>query len=198
MPFNPEIVSLLSEAFGISSLIDASGGRTIEILEQPFEVHRTTYLGTPIIYPLLFKGQSYRYYKPNGEVATKILADFELPAVTLSTFYRSKNISETELTASEGEVDEMFGFGSYKIDIKGLCLAEKSHPQASSALSQLMKMKEYEGVAEAIPVISDIYQALGINAIVIKDINFEQLAGNPSVIPFRISAKSSQPKELLL
>ena len=199
MSFNPEITQLITQAFGLSKLVDATGGyRNLEVIEEPWEAHRTTYLGTPILYPVIFKGQGYRYFKENGQVATKQLQDFELPAVTLSSFSRAKNISETELTAGYGSVDEMFGFQDYKIEIKGLCMAEKSHPHAKQAMDQLKRLREFESVGEAIPVVSDIYSLLGINAIVIKDLSLEQLAGRPGVIPFRITAKSSTPKELIL
>ena len=199
MSFNPDIANLLQKAFGIGNFLDGSGRYTgVQVRVDDIDIHRKTYLGTPIVYPVLFKGQQYRFFKDNGEVGTLQLQDFELPAVTLSTFSRKKNLSETELAAGYGTVDELYGFGDWIIDIRGLCITEKSHPHAKTRLAQLKQLQQFEKIGEAIPVISKLYNNAGINAIVIKELMFDQLEGNPEVIPFRMSCKSTTPKELIL
>ena len=193
------IGDLLNQAFGIDNAIAGTGGyKGVTMVEDVAEVHRQSYLGTPIIYPLILKGQRYQIYTDTGEIDTQQVREFELPAVALSSFSRKKNISQTRLNANYGTVKEMYGFDDWKIEIRGLCLRDPKHPSAQTAFEQHLRLLEFEKVAESIPVISDLYNDKGIDTIVIESIKFDQIAGKPGVIPFRISAISDTPTELIL
>ena len=193
-----DIGALLKEAFGVNEAIAGGGFTGMQIVDDVAEVHRLSYLGTPIIYPVIFKGQKYRYYQDNGELDTIQLADFELPAVTLSSFSRKKNVSKTELTGGYGTVKEMYGFGDWQITIQGVCLRDPSHPTAKTAMEQHNQILAFEKVAEAIPVTGELYNEKGIDALVIESIKIGQLAGKPGVIPFTLNCIQDTPKELLV
>ncbi len=199
MGFNPNIKNLLNEAFGLDTILDGTGNfKGVTVVDNDIDIHRVTYLGTPIIFPVILKGQNYRIYKDNGEVGTISVRDFELPAVTLSTFSRKKNLSKTELTAGYGSVTEMYGFSDWRIEIRGLCIKEKSHPHAKTVEAQLKRLYQFEKIAQQIPVVSSLYNNAGIQAIEIEELYINQLEGRPDVIPFRMNCKSAAPKELIL
>lgn len=187
-----QIVTRLSEG---DNLLNTYQGITVQELDPDIEVGRQTYLTTDVIFPVLFKGGMYNRYGVTGEVEQVMIDDFELPAATISTFRRPKNISETRVLAASGTRKEMYGFDDWQIDIQGLCLQDTSHPHAQTAWQQHLRLLEYEHLADSIQVVSSLYNVKGIDAIVIKEITFGQLAGKPGVIPFMIRATSDYPKD---
>jgi len=192
------IGNLLNQAFGITNMTIGGGFKGVKVVDDVAEVHRQSYLGTPIIYPVIFKGQKYQYYTDTGEIDTIQLADFELPSVSLSSFSRKKNISQTKMTAGYGTVKEMYGFDDWQIQIRGLCLKDPSHPTAQTAFDQHLELLAFEKVAEAIPVEGELFNEKGIDALVIRSIKFDQVPGKPGVIPFTITCTSDTPTELML
>lgn len=171
----------------------------IEVIEEPEDVEvadRSTFLGTPIVYPMTFSGGTYGRYNPKGELETITLPDFEMPAVTLCDVRRAKNLSVTRRLAGYGTVKEMYGFDDWRIDIRGLCLPDPAHPIAKTAFAQHLQMQRFEEVAGNIEVYSKILNDKGIDAIVIEEIVFGQLPGKPKVIPFQIRAFSDPCDEL--
>jgi hypothetical protein len=196
---NYNITSLLFQAFGITKAIVSPGAMiSLKVIEEATQIERLSYLGTPILNTLTLKGQNYRKYDETGKLTTVQLNDFLMPAVTLSTFSRSKKISKTELVAGYGTVKEMYGFGDWDIEIRGLCLWDPIRLGDATAFAQHLLIQQFENVAEAIPVVSKLYNSKGINAIVIENIKWEQLEGKPGVIPFRINCVSDRPTELIL
>lgn len=194
-----DIRDLLSKAFGVTNAIATPDAMlSIEAIEEANQVARLSYLGTPVIHPVTFAGQSYNVYNDNGEITQKALAPFELPVTTLSSFSRSKNLHTTDLVGSYGNVTEMYSFRPWRIDIRGLCLYDPDKPGAPTAHQQHLRLLEFERVADSIPVISTLFNDKGIDAINIQRIFFNQVEGRPGVIPFWISAESAQPQELIL
>lgn len=196
---NYDVSQLLKEAFGINNPISFSEGyKGVVAIRDYSNFSRMSWLGTPVIYPIIFQGQAYQSYNEKGEITTVTLAPFELPTVTLSTFARRKNLTETEMTAGYGSVKEMYGFSDWQIDIRGLCLFDPVKGRSMTAQDQAKRLAEFENVAESIPILSELYNDKGIDAIVIKEIYFEQLEGRPNTIPFVIRAVSDRPAELNL
>ncbi|MBK5213361.1 MAG: hypothetical protein JJE55_06850 [Flavobacteriaceae bacterium] len=194
-----DVAQFLKDAFGINGPISGIDGyKGVVAIPDITGFGRTSWLGTPVIYPIIFQGQTYRAYNDKGEVTTVTLAPFELPTVTLSSFSRRKNVAETELTAGYGTVKEMYGFGDWQIDIRGICLFDPVKGRNMTPQAQVKRLKDFESVAESIPVLSALYNDKGIDAIVIKEIYFEQLEGRPNTIPFVIRAVSDSPAELNL
>lgn len=204
------IAQIFTAAFGVNqasvfkTVYDQSGLRDllngyqgVQVVEEEEEAGRLSHLGTPIIYPITLQGGTYKKFSATGELIEIQMADFELPAVTLSTFRRAKNVSKTRLSAGYGTVKEMYGFDDWQIDINGLCLRDPAHPQAVAALEQSIQLQQYEDLAASIPVLSRLFNDKGIDNIVIEDISFGQIPGRPGVIPFTMRCVSDQPDELL-
>lgn len=170
----------------------------ITVIESASEATRLSYLGTPILFPLKFTGATYNVYSPTGEMTTKALADFELPATTLVTFRRAKVISKTKALAAKGTVKELYGFSDWSIDIQGLCLNDPSHPQAKEAAAQLERLLEWEQVADSIEVTGLPFQVRDIYRLAIEEIDTPQVKGKPNVLPFYLRCSSDEPLELIL
>src|SRR5690606_6995127 len=94
------------------------------------EERSTSWMGTPIIFPSIFLGDSYMRYKPTGEIEKVQRADFELPATTMFSFRRAKNITRTELPGASGTVKEVYGFDDWIIDVRGIALDEPTRSAA--------------------------------------------------------------------
>lgn len=170
----------------------------VELTDDLNVAQRMSHLGTPIVFPITFVGKSYQVYSEIGEIELRNLADFELPAATLVNFSRAKLISKTKALASNGTVKELYGFDDWRIDIRGLCLADPSHATAQTALEMEAKLREFEGVVDNISVVGSLFTAKDINSIVIEKLHITQLKGKPGVIPFYMQCTSDQPIELFL
>lgn len=212
MDFKPDISVLLNAAFGLggrfitfpeaknvleqgSPQIDFSA---LEIISKE-EAVQLSYLGTPIIYPVMFKGGSYKIYNKDGEIVSKDLKDFRLPLATLVDFSRAKIKKKTRVSGSNSTVKELYGHDNWQIRIRGLCLNEPQHPQgAESFMDQHGRLLEFEELADSIEVIGDLFKEKSIYRIDINDIDFPALQGKPEVLPFTMNCESDEPLELIL
>lgn len=207
-----KVTDLLTKAFGIKgvnmykSKMDVSGSASgnqldysgVEVVEDVAEASRLSYLGTPIIYPIVLKGKSYKAYGEDGALKDVRLENFELPVVSFSSFRRAKVMSQTRVVAGYGTVKETYGFTDWQIDIRGLCLRDPSHLTAKTAFEQHLELLKYDRVVESIGVLSELYNDKGIDNIVIQEIGFGQIEGKPGAIPFTMRCVSDQPLELVL
>src|SRR4028118_616167 len=88
---------LFKAAFGINSPIFITQPLTkeqketfdykgISVLEDYHKSEATSWMGTPIIGLLKFKGDTYKKYNSTGVLEDKKMADFTLPSATLFSF----------------------------------------------------------------------------------------------------------------
>lgn len=197
------ISDLLSNAFGIKSPVFVLPNEAPQngkpsyssIPVKPLqEAKKLSWLGTPIIYPMVFKAGEYQFYKPTGIIDTIRLNDFEIPPATLVDFRRAKNITKTRLSGNNGTVKEIYGFDDWQIRIRGLCL---DTPE-SSAYEQHQELLKWENLADSIEVQGELFLDKNIYNLVIEAINFSQPEGKQNIIPFEITAVSDEPLELVL
>ena len=196
---------LFSQAFGIKSpifltepfekkqpkIFDFSG---ISILEDYQNAEMTSWMGTPIIGLLTFKGGVYQEYEATGVLKDVRLIEFTLPPATLFSFRRAKNITKTNLLGSNGTVKEIFGFDDWVIDVKGLAVDTPEH----NARWYLENLRDWEKLACAINVSGKLFNRKGINAIVMDDYREESIQGSPGIIPFSMTFTSDEAIELIL
>jgi hypothetical protein len=198
------IAALLQEAFSAAPIFrynipDVSQGRpSIDFTEvEVGDIEKgdmTSYLGTPIMFPIKLEGGNYLRYQ-DGQLEAQEYEEIDLPYTAIADFDRSKNMSETKLNASYGTAKEIYGFDDWRISIRGLIISENplTFPE-----DQLRKLKEYEEIVDSIGVQGRLFQILGINNIVIKRISLESMVGKPNVRSFRIMAMSDEPQEFLI
>lgn len=193
------VSQLFKAAFGINSpifittplskrepaFLDYKG---ITVLPDYYKAEATSWMGTPIIGLLKFKGGTYKIYRDKGEVSDIEYQDFTLPPATLFSFRRAKNITKTNLLGNNGTVKEIFGFDDWVIDVKGLAVDTPT----MSAQDQLNTLKEWEELASAINVSGKMFTRKKIAAVVIDDYKEESIQGTPGVIPFSMTLTSDE------
>jgi hypothetical protein len=201
--YSPSISQLFNAAFGFIPITykPQTGlekvGKALYAsvpVEEYDAAQKMSWMGTPIMFPILFKGGTYQFYNANGELYDKQLNDFDLPPTTVVDFRRAKNITKTNVLGANGTVKEIYGFDDWQIRIRGLCLDTPSE-KAYDLQSELL---EWEKIADSVEVEGDLFLDKDIYRITIEEINFTQPQGRHNVIPFEITASSDQPLELVL
>ncbi|KQC30176.1 DUF6046 domain-containing protein [Flagellimonas eckloniae] len=193
---NRELVTFDTQ--GNAAPTNKASYKGVNIIEDVQEASRLSYMGTPIMFPIKFRGDNYRFYDSSGDVIEFPVKDFELPAATLVNFRRAKIMATTNALANNGTVKEMYGFDDWTIDIRGLCLRDPSHPTAKTAIEQHRRLVEFENIIESIAVTGDLFLDKDIHHLVIKEVDFKQVQGKPGVIPFYLRCVSDQSIELNL
>ena len=199
------LAQLFKTAFGINSPIfitepliknevqnlDFKG---IEILPDYYVSDATSWMGTPIIGALTFKGGPYLYYTGTGKLETVQMDDFTLPPATLFSFRRAKNITKTNLLGSNGTVKELFGFDDWIIDVKGLAVDTPD----MSASTQIHNLLKWERLAASIQISGNLFTSKDIHAVAILDYQQEAVQGKPGIIPFSMTLNSDESIVLIL
>jgi len=171
----------------------------LEILDPIAEPSRMSYMGTPILFTMTFKGGKYKTFDFNGDVVLDDYSHFELPVVSLASFRRSKIVSKTKALAANGTVKETYGFTDWTIDIRGLCLRDPAQPQKLiTANDQKLMLARFEQAVDSIRVEGALFKDLNIDNLIIEELTFSQLKGKPGVIPFYLRCSSDEPLELVL
>lgn len=201
--FKPDISQLFNAAFGFIPITYKVDGVAQNAPQLDFngiesksqaEASKLSWMGTPVLFPIILKGGNYNNYNSDGTVGTVSLNDLELPPTTIADFRRAKNITKTNLLGNNGTVKEIYGFDDWGIRIRGLCLDTPD----SSAYEQHQELLKWEVVTDSIQVVGDLFKDKSIYSLVIEDIDFRQIQGNTSAIPFEITAVSDEPLELIL
>lgn len=187
--YRPESIGSLPNAPGF----EYNG---ISIIEDVDAASRQSFMGTPIVFPIKFRGENYKFYNSNGEIETFPVADFDLPSATLVNFRHPKILSKTTALATNGSVKEMYGFDDWVVDIRGICLRDPGHATAQTAYEQHQKLIEFDQVADSITVIGDLFSDKGIYKLTVLETEFKQVQGKPGVIPFYMRCISDSAIEL--
>ncbi|WP_300978931.1 DUF6046 domain-containing protein [Flavobacterium sp.] len=196
---------LFKSAFGINSPIfitqplskeqkETFDYRGIEMITDYHKSEATSWMGTPIIGLLKFKGGTYKRYNSRGVLEDRQMLDFTLPPATLFSFRRAKNITKTNLLGSNGTVKEIFGFDDWIIEAKGLAI---DTPEMS-ATDQIKILEEWENLASSIEIKGGLFTNKNINAITIDDYREESVQGSPGIIPFSMTLSSDESIVLIL
>jgi hypothetical protein len=192
---NYNTAELFNLAFGIKSI----GNYKVDKLSTGLDYEsKLSYLGTPMIVPIKFKGKGYQVFNDFGEVVIDTFEDFHLPASTLVNLRRAKTIVKTKASAAKGTVKEIFGFDDWQIDIMGFCLADDAHANAKTARDQKIKLNQFDAIVDSIQVVSELFEDFDISHLVINEIQFNQLRGKPGVIPFSLRCSSDEPSNLFI
>ncbi len=170
----------------------------VTVVENVQQASRLSYLGTPVIFPITFKGKKYQVYNDRGEITLEAFETFELPVAVFVEFRQPTIIRRTKILGSRGTVKELYGDDDWSVDIKGVCLDDPSHAYAKTAMQQHEALVNWKRVKDAIAVEGELFYVKGIRNIVIEDIRFGQIPGKPNTMPFTIRAKSDEPEELIL
>lgn len=208
---NYQIADLFKKAFGIEAIsyaITTEHPKVGDVKYQSIpvksseEAKKLSWMGTPVLFPMKFKGGDYQVYLPSGKLETKALNDFILPYTTLVDFSRAKNITKTPVLGNNGTVKEIYGFDDWKITIRGIFLDTPT----MAAYEQHKELLKWENIVDSIEVgnieheenKNDLFRDKSIYKLTIEDISFKQPQGKQNAIPFSINACSDEPLELAL
>lgn len=203
MNYSPDISQLFNAAFGFVPITykpEVGNQNSGEAVYQSVpvvteeEAKKLSWMGTPIMFPVVFKGGTYRFYNSNAEPVEKPLKDFDLPPTTVVDFRRAKNITKTNVLGDNGTVKEIYGFDDWQIRLRGLIL-DTPNEKAFDIQSNLL---EWEKIVDSIEVQGDLFLQKDIYRLTIEEVDFRQPQGRHNVIPFEITASSDEPLELVL
>lgn len=150
--------------------------------------------GTPIIYPVQFRGGDYPVYDWYGKPKMKRYDDLWLPATTMLDFSRAKNVVKTNVLGVNGTVKEYFGFDDWQIRIRMICLNDNRY----KAREYADLLQDWFEIAGGINVFGSIFSKKEIYNIVIEDFDVKSVAGSPDMIPIEMSAVSNEPIEIFI
>ena len=197
---------LFRTAFGVSPIyIVEPLGKPEEIKIEGFnpslkddfinedQVLKSVY-GTPIIFPVQFRGGDYPIYDWYGKPKMKRYDDLWLPATTMVDFSRAKNVIKTNVLGLNGTVNEVFGFDDWQIRIRMLCINDNKY----KAREYADMLQDWFEIAGGINVFGSIFSKKEIYNIVIENIDIKSVTGSPDVIPIELSAVSNEPVEIFL
>jgi hypothetical protein len=202
-----QIAQLLSLAFGDSTPVfypDGAGTKKVipgypDIELMPVEKHeRLSWMGTPIVFPVTFKGGTYKVFNNSNDVVDYQIADFELPAATMVNFSQDKVNPNTQMPGNIGWVNEFYSFSPWDIRIRGLCLDDPSRNTCKTAKEQKQELLKWNTICSAVSVVGELFFEKDIHAISLGPVVFNTLEGKPNVFPFEIACHSDKRFELVL
>lgn len=175
--------------------INYSGIRVIEDDENPPLSH----IGTPILYPILLKGGTYRRYDSQGRVQETSMPDLRLPMASVVEMSRAKRIVKTDVAAAQGSVKEIYGFDDWSIRISGIMIDEPNHPQGRTTIEAMQEsLQDFFDLADSIEVDGSLFHTRGVYRLVLKSLNYNQFPGKPRVHGYQLECESDAPLELIL
>lgn len=160
---------------------------------NPDKADALSYLGTPVMFTMTFKGGNYKYYH-QGELNVINLPDLTLPFSSMAEFAREKNLTVTATSGGFGSVKETMGHKDWSIRIKGMFSPEDYRFDEVS----LKELLGFEELVDSIDVSGRMFEALGIYKLVIKGVNIGKREGYEALVPFELDCLSDEPVELIL
>ncbi len=152
--------------------------KTISVLPSLKNIFGNSLLGKKYFLTLALKSESETFNFPNE------------PLVSLSLV---KTIVETATIGKyrKGTVKEYINTEDYNITIRGVCINEEE--DESYPYNQVQTLNKMFEINEALEVVDNPFFALfGIGKIVLKEIHFDEMMGQPNLQKYVITAVSDQ------
>ncbi len=163
------------------------------------DVYATSSIGTPILLPITLRGGEYKRYSEQGRVVDTRIGDLRLPITSVVEMSVAKNITKTQVSAAGASVKEVYSFGDWDIRISGIIIDEGTHPQRANTVEAMeARMLEFDVLADSIGVEAELFNRRGIDRLVIRSLNFQQVPGKPRMIAYQMQCDSDAPIELLI
>lgn len=187
--------SLLRDAQKENPSINYGG---ITVLEDD-DVRSTSYIGTPIFYPIVLRGGTYNRHDREGKVEQVTVGDFRLPLTCVVEMSRQKTITTTPLVAARASVKEIYAHEDWQLRISGLLHDEPRHPQGAQRFEDMTeRLLQFESLADSIEIDGELFHQRGIYRIVIESISFNQMPGKPRMHGFQMQCTSDEALELII
>lgn len=142
---------------------------------------------------VMLYNDSEEYLFAYRELAEEYSQVFATPPIL--SLSRKKNLVTTSLDNSDIEVIERYSTEPYQITFKGLLIDMEDHNFPLSKLETLNKIFEVNSVWK---VSSEILAAVGVDSIIIQDINIDFVEGYEDTIAYTFVARATKSIEYQL
>lgn len=189
-----------STAFGFTpghisnALIEAGFNRAIK------QHHDTNFKASVYVFDnnthfdeVMLYNDSEEYLFAYRELAEEYSQVFATPPIL--SLRRAKNLIITPLDNSDIEVIERYSTEPYQITFKGLLIDMEEHQFPLDKLETLNKIFEVNSIWK---VSSEILAAVGVDSIIIQDINIEFVEGYEDTIAYTFVARATKSIEYQL
>lgn len=189
-----------STAFGFTpghisnALIEAGFDRAIK------QHHDTNFKASVYVFDnnthfdeVMLYNDSEEYLFAYRELAEEYSQVFATPPIL--SLNRKKNLVITPLDNSDIEVIERYSTEPYQITFKGLLIDMEEHQFPLNKLETLNKIFEVNSIWK---VSSEILAAVGVDSIIIQDINIEFVEGYEDTIAYTFAARATKSIEYQL
>jgi hypothetical protein len=150
-------------------------------------------LGTIVLSPITFRKGSYKERLDNGQITTVNFDEYAFPHTSTVEVDFHKNIVTTPLRGGKGTFKELIGTSDANVRIRGILIGEGSKRPEQG----IRTLKALENVPKELAVICNYLSWLDISYLVIKDLTFPDLKGQPSMQPFEMLCLSDKPIQLI-
>ncbi len=157
--------------------------------DTPDEAVGKSQLGTPVFSNIEFLSEKYETQPGLVTDTPNMIFD-----AILANVNQPKNIIKTAIDGKDGTVKEYIGKGDYEIQISGIITGKNGIYPAD----EVARLKQITDAPVAIGVASRYLNNIGVNLIVIEEVNWIQEAGSYSYQAFTITAISDIPQEIRL
>jgi len=192
---------VLNDVFGINSPFYLPYGRKRDYevatyqnvrTVNPEEAERLSCFGTPVMGSFILEAGEYKSYDREGRMIKLQMNDFLMPVATIVDFERDMVMMQTRTLGNTGTVKEIYGLDDWKINIRGICLADDQR----TAQEQEDELVRWRNICDSIGVIGGIFERKNIRRMCIESIVFRPIQGKWGVRPFEITACSDEAIEL--
>ncbi|WP_035560948.1 DUF6046 domain-containing protein [Hymenobacter sp. IS2118] len=157
-----------------------------------------SWYGSPVFQAITFRRGTYNFLGTGlkqGQVLTKPMGDWLLPHSATAEFRQAKNLTKSSPSGSVGTVKEMWSLEDWDITIRGLILHRLPNVFPEEQVRALL---EWSRLADSIRVSGEMFGLLGIDRLVIENLNLGKVAGMPNVVPFQMQCSSDEAVELAI
>lgn len=169
----------------------------IQVIEE--EEAELSPIGTPVMYPVIFKGGRYKRYDKDGKVEEVDMGDLRLPVTTVVEMGRSKAITKTPVVASQASVKEVYSMDDWSIRLSGILMDESNQPQGARTIEQMQeRLLQWFDLADSIEIQGRLFTDRNVHRLTLKSFSMNQMPGKQRLFGFQMDAESDDPLELIL
>lgn len=160
--------------------------------ETADEYDRLSQFGTPLMGTFHIEAYTYQKYDVNNKLVDFTFDDFEFPVASIVAFSRKKNTVITPTLGGKGSVKEIMGLDDWQISIKGLIVKDESRVKYTTVKEQQKQLDIINEIAGSLRITGKIFEEREIHHIVISELKYTQIQGNPNLIQYEIEALSDE------
>jgi hypothetical protein len=162
----------------------------------PEEAERMSSFGTPVMGSFILEAGEYSSYDREGRMVKVRMNDFVMPASTIVDFSRDMVMTQTRTLGNTGTVKEIYGLDDWKINIRGVCMSDRTGEDTRSAQEQLDELALWRNICDSIGVLGGIFERKNIRRICIESFAIRPVQAEWGKVPFDITACSDEAIEL--